>query len=346
MASDENGDLLIFKSIGDYRKSGKRMWLHLQLLLFRENEEIFPIFQCPECPEMKPISGFALDQREADLFPLRCIHSQAAAYFVASWDEHWTVEVIEDSEESHRVECNLDIKTQELRSDKLFLAAYQHAGEVSLLYTVSSNQKYPFCSRCSSKKCKCYRRFKKELDDAAGSDEEVDYFWKRLKTERPGQTDNFHDKDADVDYHRRHGYNKTSFEYPIKSSSNLRDKFIKRMNGNFEISETIVPKFEVSHVCEPHGNNYVPDNLIKVSPNIKIFTETSEFILQSECYGKPAEGCKCILQADTHEDILWNLGSGKFICYTFLHSAIHKLVSGQLSMQFILQELQHSLLWE
>ena len=86
-----------------------------------------------------------------------------------------------------------------LRSDNLFLAAYQHAGEVSLLYTVSSNQKYPFCSRCSSKKCKCYRRFKKELDDAAGSDEEVDYFWKRLKTERPGQTDNFHNKDADVE---------------------------------------------------------------------------------------------------------------------------------------------------
>ena len=103
MNCDENGDLLIFKSIGYYRKSGKRMWLHLQLLLFRENEEIFPIFQCPECPEMKPISGFALDQREADLFPLRCIHSQAAAYFVTSWDEHWTVEVIEDSEESHRV---------------------------------------------------------------------------------------------------------------------------------------------------------------------------------------------------------------------------------------------------
>ena len=45
-------------------------------------------------------------------------------------------------------------------------------------------------------KCKCYRRFKKELDDVAGSDEEVDYFWKRLKTERPGQTNNFHDKDA------------------------------------------------------------------------------------------------------------------------------------------------------
>ena len=100
-----------------------------------------------------------------------------------------------------------------------------------------------------------------------------------MKTERPGHTDNFHNKDSDVDHHRRHGYNKTSFEYPIKSSSNLRDKFIKRMNGNFEISETIVPKFEDTHVCELHGNNYVPYNLIKVSPNIKTFTETSEFNL-------------------------------------------------------------------
>ena len=157
----------------------------------------------------------------------------AAAFIAEPWDDHWAVEVIEDSEESHRVECNLDIKTQELRSDKFFLAAYQHSGEVSLLYTVSANQKYPFCSKCSSKKGKCYRRFKKELDDAAGSEEEVDYFWKRMKTDRPGQTDNFHDKASDVDYHWSHGYNKTTIEYPIKRNSDLRDKFLIRINGNF-----------------------------------------------------------------------------------------------------------------
>ena len=163
---DQNGDFLIFKNIGEFKKGGKDKWLLIQLLLFRENGEIFPIFQCSECPDMKPLSGLALDQIEADLLPLRCIHSQAAAYIADPWDYHWPVEVIEDSEESHKVECNLDIKTQELRNDKLFLAAYQHEGEVSLLFTVSANQKYPFCSKCSSKKCKCFRRYKKEVEDA------------------------------------------------------------------------------------------------------------------------------------------------------------------------------------
>ena len=100
---DQNGDLLTFKSIGEYKKTGKDMWLQIQLLLFRENDEIFPIFQCPECPEMKPLSGLALDQIQADILPLRCIHSQAATYLADPWDYHWAVEVIEDTEESHRV---------------------------------------------------------------------------------------------------------------------------------------------------------------------------------------------------------------------------------------------------
>ena len=117
---DQNGDFLTFKNIGDFKKGGKDKWLVIQLLLFRENEEIFPIFQCPECPEMKPLSGLALDQTEANLLSLRCIHSQAAAYIADPWDYHWPVEVIEESEESHKVECNLDIKTQQLRNDKFF----------------------------------------------------------------------------------------------------------------------------------------------------------------------------------------------------------------------------------
>ena len=59
---------------------------------------------------MKPLSGLALDQIEADLLPLRCIHSLAAAYIADPWDYYWPVEVIEDSKESHKVECNLDTK--------------------------------------------------------------------------------------------------------------------------------------------------------------------------------------------------------------------------------------------
>ena len=64
------------------------------------------------------------------------------------------------------------------------------------------------------------------------------------------------------------------------------------MNGHIDIPAKIVPKLEGTNKCESHGNAYNPDNLVQVSPNIKIFTETSELIQQSECFGLTAEGCK------------------------------------------------------
>ena len=160
---DQNGDFLTFKNIGDFKKGGKDKWLVIQLLLFRENEEIFPIFQCPECPEMKPLSGLALDQTEANLLSLRCIHSQAAAYIADPWDYHWPVEVIEESEESHKVECNLDIKTQQLRNDKFFLAAYQHDGEVSLKFTVSATRSIHFAQNAPAKSANVLEDLRKKL---------------------------------------------------------------------------------------------------------------------------------------------------------------------------------------
>ena len=80
-----------------------------------------------------------------------CIPYQAAAYFGGDWDSHWTIEDIEDSDESHKVECNLDTTVQEMRNDRLFLAAYQKNRIISLLLNVCPKQKFPFCSQCSSK---------------------------------------------------------------------------------------------------------------------------------------------------------------------------------------------------
>ena len=327
----ENGDLVTFKNVKEFKTSQKRMWIYLPLLLFRENGDLFPIFQCPECPAMDMIEGLSLDQKAQDLMPIRCIHSQAAAYFAAPWDTHWSIERIDDSTESFKVQCDLDFKIQELRSDGLFLAAYQHEGNVSLLFTVSKCQKYPFCSKCSTKRCKCFRKFKMVLEEEADPDESVDFFWKKLKTDRPMPSDHFLEIGSVQDYIVNHGYNLTSFEYPIKRSKELREKFINRLNGEMNMPAKIVPEYNPFITCEQHGNSFSesPDKLVKVSSNSKVFTENSEFILETECYGRPSEGnCKCIFQADTHSNLLWNLGNGKFICYTFLHSAIHKIATG------------------
>ena len=99
------------------------------------------MFKCPECPGMEPLSGLSLDQDSVDLFPLRCIHSQAAAYFGGDWDSHWTIEDIEDSDESHKVECNLDTTVQEMRNDRLFF----RRTELSPFFLLSSrNKNFPF----------------------------------------------------------------------------------------------------------------------------------------------------------------------------------------------------------
>ena len=73
-----------------------------------------------------------------------------------------------------------------------------------------------------------------------------------MKTNRPGQSENFHDIDEAIDYQRRHGYNKTSFDHPIKRNAELREKFISRMNGHMDISAKVVPKLEGSRKCESH----------------------------------------------------------------------------------------------
>ena len=170
------------------------------------------MFKCPECPGMEPLSGLSLDQDSVDLFPLRCIHSQAASYFGGEWDRHWTIEDIEASDESHKVECNLDTTVKELRNDRLFLAAYQKNGIISLLFTVSPKQKFPFCSQCSSKKCKCFRSFQNAKEEEGDPDESVDLFWKRLRTERPEPSDHFLEMSLIEDHFERHGYNIQSKE--------------------------------------------------------------------------------------------------------------------------------------
>ena len=279
---------------------------------------------------MESMDGLGLDQNKEGILALQCMHSEAAFYFGGNWDTHWTVGDIEDTDESYKVECNPDIHLQQLRDDTLFLAACQKDGVISLLFTVSPKQKYPFCSKCSSKKCACFRRFKKALEEQADPDESMDYYWKRLKTERPQPCEHFLEIPSTDDHFMRHGYNLTTFEYPIKRDRNLQEKFIERFHGKFNIPEKITPIFDISIVCE-HGSTFDPSdqNLKKISPNIKVFTETAEFIVETETFGRPSAGnCKCVMQADTHDFLLWNLGNGKFICLTFLLSAIHKMTKG------------------
>ena len=293
---------------------------------------------------MEALCGLSLDQDKDNITALQCMHAKAAFHFGGNWDSHWTIGDIEDTDASYKVECNLDLSLQQLRDDRLFLAAYQKDCVISLLFTVSPKQKYPFCSKCSSKKCGCFRRFKKALDEQIDPDESAHYYWKRLKTDRPQPNGHFLEIPSTDDHFLRHGYNLTPFQYPIKRDENLQEKFVERLNGNMSLPNQIIPIFEPTIICE-HGNTSDPSNanLKKVSSNMKVFTESNEYIVDTETYGRPSAGnCKCVIQADTHEFLLWNLGNGKFICYTFLHSSIHKMTTG-MAMNAIVSSRQDTL---
>jgi hypothetical protein len=105
-----------------------------------------------------------------------------------------------------------------------------------------------------------------------------------------------------------------------------------RLDGVYNLPEKILPKLtngKTSH----HGNVYVEDDekLKMMSPNLKIYTETSDKVCAIPTYGRPMqEGCTG--QEDTHELLLWNLGSGQFIDYMFLHNHLHRMVSSGIAM--------------
>ena len=279
---DSNGDLLTFSRLAEFTRSRQSLWLYLPLYLFRDEVEIkldmfffktmfqgtVPIFKCPQCADMASISDLALDQKVDQLFELRCIHSKAAAYFAADYENHWSFTEMRDTDQSFKVECNLDIETQLLREDDLFLAAYQKNGVVSLLFTVSSRQKYPICSNCATKRCKCFRRYQKAVNDVDANREE---FWQRRRTDRPEPLDHYLEISSQEDYIRRYGHNRTSFAYPISRDEDLKVKFIRRTNGSLDLPARIMPCLE-PQVCDLHQNAFSesPNEIIKIICFLKV----------------------------------------------------------------------------
>ena len=280
-----------------------------------------------------------MNQREEDIRDLQCIHAKAAMRFFPRWEDYYTIADIEDTDQSYTVFCNQDIKVQTFSQEGRFLAAIQTDGEVTLLFTVGKKQKFPLCSRagCSRKvKCLCYKKYKAVIRGEEGSEDDEDnrYYWNRRAGPRSTLVEHFLDG-QDQNYSKKHGYNRTKFEYPIKRNIELQEKFKRRINGIFDLPDSIAPQYDDTEVCEKHGNTFNPDDhkLILLSENIIIYTESIDKIFPVKVYGRPTmTGCKCILQADTHDLLLWNMGSGHLLDYLFLHNQVHKTVTSGSAM--------------
>ena len=52
----------------------------------------------------------------------------------------------------------------------LFLTAIKNRGDVKFIFTISKNNKSPFCSKCSKQKCKHYQQYKEHTIDENNAD--------------------------------------------------------------------------------------------------------------------------------------------------------------------------------
>ena len=270
---------------------------------------------------MDAVPGMHLAQTKEEVSGLQCVHSKAAASLFPMWEYHWSIGDLEDTDMSYKVFCNQDARKQTFLDTDRFLAAIQHEGRVTLLFTVWRKQKFPSCTNmsCSKQtKCLCYRKYKKILDEEE-NDGESTYYWDRRTRPTPAVIDHFLQDLPSDQHHLKHGHNHTKMLYPIKRCPELQQKFLYRLDGVYNLPEKILPKLAIGKTCH-HGNSYVEDDekLKKMSPNITIYTETSDKVCAIPTYGRPTQGgCTCHDQEDTHELLLWNLGSGQFIDYMF-----------------------------
>ena len=331
-----DGDFLSFSTIKEYKEQGQSLWLLLKLQFFRDNSGLYTVLVCPECDSMKSVGDFCLEQPRNDIEQLRCIHSKAAEYLLGNYDDHWILPPPSDDDEMHNISINDDVSAQCLidQIDECFLGAYQIEGKVSVLFTVSQKQKVPFCTNCSSKKCKCFFKYKNKIrgndNDSCESNEE--FHWERRKTQRANPRDDYREILDLNEHYKRYGYNLTPFEYPIKRDPDLQEKLVNRMKGQFNIPGSLRPDFVAALVCKDgFGFDDSEDRLVQTSTNLIIYTNTHDILTDSITLARPTTpigSCRCLHQFDGHEILLWNLGRGRMVDYCFLHSSVHQIVDG------------------
>ena len=155
---DSSGNLIQHSTTHSYIRSKIPFWIFLKVKLFRDDEGIKGAYVCHTCQSMTALPMMTMDQRRTDIENLLCLHSIAAAH-KTDGREMWGLPVITPETLSHQFQPGLDTKISILVENDLFLAAVQKSGDVKLIFTLSKRNKSPFCSHCSTQKCKHYKQY-------------------------------------------------------------------------------------------------------------------------------------------------------------------------------------------
>ena len=142
---DENGNWIDYKSVQDFKDSGKSLWLNLKLVLFRKDCGVFAVWCCPQCPTMQGFSSMGVQHNEEDVQPYLCMHSKAASFLLPNWETIWNVG-LDPGAGSQDVVCNdgiVVVTCNEYVKGQLFLAAVWTEGKLHVLHTITKRETAP-----------------------------------------------------------------------------------------------------------------------------------------------------------------------------------------------------------
>ena len=296
----DDGKLLKYESVQDYKDSGRSLWLDLKLVLFRKDRGVFPVWCCPQCPSMRGFTSLGVQNNEEDLSKYLCIHSKAASFLLPDWETIWNVGLA-PGVSSHEVFCNEDISVvtcKEYKKGQLFLAAVLAEGKVHVLYTVTTRQTAPTCSTypapfCSTQKCKHFRNYVDVINKEGyksvfcpkfGRNETEEEDRQNINDEQDQQdegdapenesSDNFeHDTESvfskvphylhklgNTEFAKICGYNFSKIPYPFKRSKAMQTVWLKRQKHIYDLPAVFIPEYSDDNRCDKHGNVFDHNN--------------------------------------------------------------------------------------
>ena len=305
--SDIDGHLIEHTTIQSYIKSKTQYWIYLKLKIFRDEEGIYGAFICPTCQSMSTVMMMSMDQRRGDIENTLCLHS-VAAVFHTDWREIWGLPNIDDEILSHKFQPGLDTKILVLLEDDLTLVAVQSEGDVKLLFTLSKKNKAPFCSKCSTQKCKHFKQYtdfkKQNLNDSNHSNvSDSNASGQSGEEDEQSPISHYDDIEPLDEYNKKFGYNLTRIVYPFKMDPETQGSWKRRLEGHYDLPDKIIPEFIEGFSCPRHGNTYDPDdkNLLQYSSNIIIYTEICEKVYNIKTYARPTIG---EVDVDNHQILI------------------------------------------
>ena len=204
------------------------MWVTCKLLVFRDNQGLYPVFQCDVCPGMSDLHSLRIDQDRDNLHTLKCLHSRMAELATqrrGNWDQVWPMNLadIQPADEVFEIRCNENQDHVTLREDAYFLAAYYHQNtrKISVLSTITSKEKTPRCYSCTKKPCKCLGQYKIAVkaqhhrDNPLADPDEFRFYWDKRKSTAKHRDAPTHQFEDPVTFNK-YGYNRRKIEYPIR----------------------------------------------------------------------------------------------------------------------------------